>query len=218
MQSWFLRHRLTVGAGVTLFIVLILVLSQLSGGSQTTTTHQVASSSNPWFWVAALVLLAGAGASFANRGGAPARWALGILVVILGLKFISGIVFGEKAVEVEQNVRNGMANVVLGKTHPQNGDTPPATTSTQSMKAEAKWERMADGSIPTGVWSEALPITVGCVIRFDAGNGTAYKVQYRLYGSGWIDHVPKSKVDADEVRFIMIRGGMQNVPVKSICS
>jgi len=217
MQAWIMRNRLTVGAGVGLFIVILLVVAQFSGGSQAP-TQQATNAGNPWFWLAALVLLAGAGASFANRGGAPARWALGILIVILGLKFISGIVFGEKAVEVEQNVRNGMANVVLGKAPSQKSDAPTATTGTQAVKQEAKWERLPDGSIPVGVWSSEMRIDPECSAKLDAGNGVVYKTQYRLYGSEWKDHTPKTKPDGDEVRFFMIKEGVHAIPIRIKCS
>jgi hypothetical protein len=104
------------------------------------------------------------------------------------------------------------------KTPSQKGDTPIATTSTQAVKQAVKWERLADGSIPIGVWSETLAVVPGCTIRFDAGNGTVYRVQYRLYKSEWVDHIPKTVPDGDEVRFSMIKSGVQNVPVRNVCS
>lgn len=217
MQVWFLRNRFTIGAGVALFIVFTLVLSQFGGASQTSATQQTMSPGNPWFWLAALVLLAGAGASFANRGGAPARWALGILIIILGLKFVSGIVFGEKAVEVEQNVRNGMANAVLGKTPQEKGDIPSATTSAQATKQEAKWERLADGSIPVGVWSETFTIEVGCKTFYDAGIGTDFNVRYRFYTNEWTALKPDTYPPANEVQFILLKP-RKVVPIKVTCS
>lgn len=208
MQAWILRNRLTIGTGVALFVVLILVLSQFGGGSsQATTTQQATSSGNPWFWLAALVLLAGAGASFANRGGAPARWALGILIVILGLKFVSGVVFGEKAVEVEQNVREGMANVVLGKTPSQKDDGPIASTSLQTARNEAKWERLADGSIPVGVWSYDEEVPMGCRPLFSAGNGTDYVARYRVETQDQHAHRPGTYPQMSHFSFKLLEAG-----------
>lgn len=104
------------------------------------------------------------------------------------------------------------------KTPTQKSDVPSATTSAQAVKQEAKWDRMADGSIPVGVWSETMVITPACTVRFGAGNGTLYKVQYRLTtNSAWVDHVPKTVPDGNEVRFMMLQPGA-TVPLKETCS
>ena len=105
------------------------------------------------------------------------------------------------------------------KTPQEKGDAPTATTSAQAAKQEAKWERQADGTIPIGVWSGTITIEPGCGVRFGAGEGTYFKVQYR-FGSSveWSDHIPGTIPDGNQVRYQVTKTGLVELPIKSTCS
>lgn len=96
-----------------------------------------------------------------------------------------------------------------------------ATEQSATPTASAKWSQTEeDGSLPVGVWSETMKILPGCGVRFDAGNGTVYKTQYRLNSSGstdWKDHVPGTFPAGDETRYMIIEKSVRAIPVRIVC-
>ncbi len=89
-------------------------------------------------------------------------------------------------------------------------------TQPQQM-TEATWKKSAGDALPVGVWSEEMKILPGCTVHFDAGNGTIYNVEYKLYGNGWKQHSPGSAINGDTVRFILHKEGVAQVPVRITC-
>lgn len=152
IAQWARRNGLMISVVLGTIMVMILMGVQIARLGSSSTSNVVAGGSgmDTLFWVCALLVLAGAVAAVLNRGGAPARWSLGIIAVSAGAVLLSGVLFGDRAPEVRRALQDGMTKTVLDPA--RKADVPPATASTQAVKQEAKWERMADGSIPVGVW------------------------------------------------------------------
>ncbi len=93
------------------------------------------------------------------------------------------------------------------------------STEQKSKTTEAKWkEPSKDGSLPVGVWSEIFSIGIGCRAEYDAGNGTDFKVRYRLYSPEWKNHPGSENYPpANEVQFMLLKP-RSVVPVKVTCS
>ncbi len=104
------------------------------------------------------------------------------------------------------------------KTPQEKGDAPTATTSTQATRQEAKWERLADGSIPVGVWSVPITAFPGCEVRYASGCGKVYKAQARNRGGEWSELQCGTMPDLDETRVMMLVPGATSLPVRNICS
>ena len=67
-------------------------------------------------------------------------------------------------------------------------------------------------------WSDGMPIRPGCKVNYDAGNGTIYKVQTRFYSAVWQDHTPGETNKASEVRFMILKPGITQIPIAIHCS
>ncbi len=100
----------------------------------------------------------------------------------------------------------------------QKGDAPTATTSAQAVRQEAKWARLADGSIPVGVWSGAVVVFPQCGVQYAPGCGKVYAVQYRKDSSQWIDQTCGTNVELDGFRIKFLTSGNKEFPVKENCS
>lgn len=89
-----------------------------------------------------------------------------------------------------------------------------ATEQSVTPTATAKWKEVTeDGSIPVGVWSESTMLPPGSRTFFDAGNGTAYQIRYRLYKSEWTVHSGANNFPpADEIQFKAMKPGLQKIP------
>lgn len=105
------------------------------------------------------------------------------------------------------------------KTPQEKGDAPTATTSAQATKQEAKWERLADGSIPVGVWSERVVVFPGCEIMHPSGCGTLFALQHRKGTAQWTDQTcGVVGVESDQFRVKFLTSGNKDYPMKEICS
>lgn len=92
------------------------------------------------------------------------------------------------------------------------------TGSNKTLREDqVAFEKLADdGSLPINAWSKTMKIQVGCTVEFDPGNGSAYKLQTRLYGE-WEDHVPGTNVRATDIQYMILKPGIKKIPVVVHC-
>lgn len=155
------------------------------------------------------VLLGLSALAFFGKGGISAKLGLAVLALCL-------LLFGARTTEVLEKVQGAATGVVL-ETKKASLDAP-ESTQPQTTRNEAKWERLADGSFPVGVWSEKVTVFPGCEIIHASGCGTTYALQYRKGNSGWIDQSCKTTAESDELRIKFLTPGNKDFPMKEKCS
>ncbi len=208
------RIGIWVAVGIALLVVGIsIIVSFVSIGSSAPASS--GTSSNPWFWVVVIALVVIAGIYlFAGRGGWGGGLAVGLVVLLLAIKLISGIFFGDRAPEVEKAFQKGAAESVLS-----DGSSRGMKAGPVAKQETAKWSETAkDGTLPVGIWSLPMRPETGCTLKFSAGNGTVYRVQTRIDGmKDWKDHIPRTNVGGDEARYQVLVPGVTVLPIRVVC-
>ena len=167
------------------------------------------------FWVpAALVILLAILGGMGKAGGVGtiASWLVG--AALIGYLTLH-IAFGENSGDVIETWQKKAVSVAKGDEGPSPSVQVP---SSHSNVKTATWEKTAqDGSLPVGEWSNSIKTLPGCDLYLAHGNGTVYKYQYRILGGEWKDHTPKTMVDGDEGRFMLLQTGVSEIPVRIKC-
>ena len=96
----------------------------------------------------------------------------------------------------------------------------PTTTKAVAVQPKSnvhqpQWDGV--GVTPIGVWSKTFKVNPGCKIRYNAGNGSLFKVRYRFYSNKWIDHVPGTCTKASEVQFMVLKKDVTEIPFTITC-
>jgi hypothetical protein len=196
---------------ITLYFLVpwLMGLVGTSGGEGEAST----SSNGDWFvanWkfltgifivlVLAVIRLRGYGG-----GGLTAVIVVACLVIFL---------LGKRAPEAVERVQDWATAGLLDESPPKKKILTASDPNTEIH--EPKWERLPDGSIPLGVWSETLPINVGCKTFYDAGVGTDFNVRYRFYSKEWSILNYGTYPSANEVQVMLLKP-RSTTPVRITC-
>jgi hypothetical protein len=140
-----------------------------------------------------------------SRHAWKATWTLSILSIILWLIFV-----------VVPNVGSMGGFADRASVHQ---DQSTAQTSTHKSSKSATTAKNAswavyekDGSIPVGVWSESYMPPPGSKTFYDSGNGSVYRIRYRLYKNEWTIHPGGNNYPpANEIQFMALKPGLNEI-------
>lgn len=153
-----------------------------------------------FFPIAAMALTIAVTVEFFNMKGGIFKW------VVIGYALGVILVAFWQTVPADWKSKTSQASTSNASIQP----------SSQGQSFSAKWSRNDDGTIPVGVWSETVTIQPGCGIRYNAGNRTIYKTQYRYNSKEWKQH-DGGQPNMNEVQFALLHAGVDDVRYRIVC-
>ncbi len=211
-----MRRLMIWGAVAVGVLVLVgLIFAQLKTGSAAPAS--TAKAFDGWWWFTFAVLIVLAVAAAFDKGGAPAKLALGILVGVFLLKFISGFVFGESSTLVTKKLQKNAVDYVLSEQSTAPASTPKrkaadadtAVASTSTTETPVLGQPFTTTVNPTSKeWSKWVRVMAGQCIS--APSVEAENAQVLLTDDGtpldWNVHQDmKKRGEAGNFRWVRFR-------------
>lgn len=159
------------------------------------------------------------GVKHAGKGSKYITWlVVASLVGFMGLRFYYGDEAPTKIKEwQESNQKNEFVAFAKGEREAKEPAPSAATAQPKVREGKARWDNVAGNTLPVNVWSEAVKVDVGCTITYAAGDGEIYRIQYRFYNIEWRYRTPGTSTSVSEIRFMMLRPNITELPYKISC-